>query len=155
MTKGSSEETFGAALRGVDVSIHIYKPPDDARNWKPCDFMVWFKHLADCSAWHTSSAWFEVKSVDALDRFNVNELRPSQKLGIREAGAIGIPYYLAVYWTKHQSWTISVAYKVVEHAVAEGNTSVKRALLMSRFGIQSAPANLSSTLKDVLYGEFD
>ena len=150
MTKGSSEATFGAALRDVDLALHIYKPPDDARNWKPCDFMVWFRN-----AGLVDSAWFEVKSVDALDRFNINELRPSQKLGIREAGAIGIPYYLAVYWTKHQSWTISVAYKVVEHAVAEGNTSVKRALLMSRFGIQSAPANLSSTLKDVLYGEFD
>lgn len=157
MAKGPSEAAFGAALRGLDADLPIlvYKPPDDARNRKPCDFMVWFRgHDAE---WQPAvrAAWFEVKEVVALGRFNVNDLRPSQKAGIRDAGAIGIPYYVAVYWANLHSWTVSVAYKMLEHAVAEGNTSISRELLMSRFGIQSSPANLGSTLKDVLHGEFD
>lgn len=157
MTKGSSEATFGAALGGLDLALVVFKPGDDARQRKPCDFMVWFRDRD-----YARSAWFEVKEIDAIGRFNVNELRPSQKAGIREAGRVGIPYYLAVHWRALHGWTIGPgywtigpAYKILEYAVTQGNTSIPRTLMMSRFGIETTSGQLGSVLKSVLQGEID
>jgi hypothetical protein len=155
MSKGPSEAVFSEALNGLDLALYAYKPPDDARTRKPCDFMVWFRSLNDRGEPLTQSAWFEVKDVDTVGRFNVNELRPAQKAGIRDAGRVGIRYYLAVYWRSLHSWTIGPAYRILEHAVTEGNTSIPRTLMMSRLGVETTPGQLGSTLKDVLLGEID
>lgn len=143
--KRPSEGEFGEALRRVDLPLFVYKPPDDARNRKPCDFMVWSRA--------GGSTWFEVKDIDAVNTFSINEFRPAQKLGIREADSVRIPYWVAVYWRRHGSWTISRANMVMAYAVAVGYTGISRELLMSRFGIESSPKLLASTLTDVLTGE--
>lgn len=144
--KRSSEGFFGAALRSVDLALVVYKPPDDARLWKPCDYFSWVDYGGS-----PRPDWWEVKDVDAVDVFNAKEIRPSQMQGIDEAARIGIPYHLAVYWRRHRSWTISDAVRVLAHLRSEGRVS--RTLLMSRFGIQSSPSQLGSTLKSVILGE--
>lgn len=167
MTKRSSEGDFGAALRDVDLQSVVYKPPDDARNRKPCDFMVWHREFNPaCSMTpreEVVATWFEVKDVDAVDAFPFAELRPSQLAGIHDAQQIGIPYWLAVYWRRHKAWTISKAVDVVRWREIDATASrlprdvplksVERELLMSRFGVDSSPANLVSTLKSVLLGD--
>lgn len=186
MTKRRSEGEFGAALRDVDLNVYVYRPPDPKgpegiSNWKPCDFMLW-RHFPEPDA-PTESHWFEVKDVDAVEAFALAELRPSQLQGIHDAARLGIPYWLAVYWRRHRTWTISDAAKllawrddreVVPDRVQEAvdflrlhgpaaklpdamllppATSVARSLLSSRFGVDSTPKQLSSTLKAVLLGE--
>ena len=152
--KRPSEGQFGAALRDVDVAMIVYKPPDDARNRKPCDFMAWH-HNYD----FPRSTWFEVKDVDTVDAFPFSELRPSQLQGIRDAERIGIPYWLAVYWRRHRAWTISDAVRVlgwrddIPALEVRNQTSIPRELLMSRFGIDATPATLTSVLKSVLLGD--
>jgi hypothetical protein len=160
--KRASEGQFGAALRDSDVAGIVYKPPDDARTWKPCDYMVWV--TTSDPRWDNGtlgpalSIWFEVKDVDAVNAFNFTELRPAQVAGIADAKRAGIPYWLAVYWRRHRSWTISDAAKVMDWRAASSVTtraprSVSRELLMSRFGVDATPSTLSSVLKSVLLGD--
>jgi len=145
--KRPSEGQFGAALRDVDLNAIVYKPPDDARNWKPCDFMVWLQWGEG-----VDPSWFEVKDVTSVNSFAFSELRPAQLAGIRDAERIGIPYWLAVYWRRHGAWTISDAARVVKEKEG-GAKSVSRELLMSRFGVDAEPSNLTSVLKSILLGE--
>lgn len=150
--KRTSEATFREALGDVDLRTYIYKPSDRDVNWKPCDYMVWVS-----LTWERS-CWFEVKDTDAVNAFPYSELRPAQVQGIRDAERIGIPYWLAIHWRRHKAWTISDAAKVLAYKASvvtdfDIPTSIDRALLMSRFGIESSPANLSSTLKDILTGD--
>lgn len=154
--KRGSEGVFGGALRQVDLRMTVYKPPDDARLWKPCDYMAWATPGPDLSGvmpppW---TAWFEVKDVDAVNAFSLRELRPSQLQGMHEAWRVGIPYWLAVWWRRHKSWTISNMHRY-KADIPEGEvpTSIDRVLLMSRYGIQSTTGQLASTLKSVLLGE--
>lgn len=161
MPKLASEGQFGAALRAVDLDVVVFKPGDDMRNRKPCDFMVWYVDggalLSDTPNRAAVSTWFEVKDVDAVETFPLAELRPSQLQGIRDAERVGIPYFLAVYWRRHRTWTISDAVKLL--AATQGlitiRKSVRRSVLASRFGIDSSPGQLSSTLKAVLLGDLD
>lgn len=167
MSKRDSEAKFGAALRDVDLASFVYRPPDAPGTplQKPCDWMVW--HLGFEPDWaqpRARSTWFECKDVDAVNTFNFSEVRAAQLNGIREARRLGIPYWLAIYWRRHHSWTISDAIRIfdlgswfVEHEgervfVGRGK-SISRALLMSRFGIESKPHELPSVLKGVLLGE--
>jgi hypothetical protein len=162
MTKRASEAAFGLALREIDRDIptYVYKPPDPkmgagVSNWKPCDFMVWqatqgLDFYMPMGGAH--SAWFEVKDVDAVNTFNAKgELRDSQRQGIRQARRIGIPYWVAVYWRRHKSWTISDAVKMDLANALDG--SVTRDLLQTRYGIESKPRELPSMLKMILAGE--
>jgi hypothetical protein len=162
MTKRASEAAFGLALREIDRDIptYVYKPPDPkmgagVSNWKPCDFMVWSlaqSQRVDDLLHIPDSAWFEVKDVDAVNTFNAKgELRDSQRQGIRQARRIGIPYWVAVYWRRHKSWTISDAVKMDLANALDG--SVTRDLLQTRYGIESKPRELPSMLKMLLAGE--
>ena len=142
--KGTSERRFRELLTDVDLpGLIIYKPPDDARNWKPCDFMVWTP----------APFWFECKDTDAVNIFNLGrKLRPSQLTGIQEAVRLGIPYWIAVFWRKHHHWTISDV-GLLRMRGEDWLAPVRRELLMSRYGVDSTPANLPSTLKTILLGE--
>lgn len=143
--KRPSEGEFGTALRAIDLRLYVFKPGDDMRNWKPCDYMVWW------TSQRANSVWFEVKDTTAVNTFSLAELRPAQRQGIADAVRVGIPYWLAVYWRRHQAWTISDAARVL---YAEPPTkSVPRELLMSRYGVESSKTLLSSTLKSILLGE--
>jgi hypothetical protein len=172
--KGPSEGVFGAALREVELLSVVYKPPDDARNWKPCDFMWWgpVEHfngrVDDISEGPmlAHAVWFEVKDVaTAVESFPFAELRPSQLQGIRDAARVGIPYWLAVWWRRHKVWTISDAVRVLAwrdntdghrpHDESPPPKSIPRVLLASRFGVDSTKQQLASTLKQVLLGEAD
>lgn len=155
MTKRASEGAFGEALRRTDLRASVYKPPDDARNWKPCDYMVWYSYGDDFDGRvFVRTAWFECKDIDAVETFPLSELRPSQLRGLDDAYRVGIPYFLAVYWRRHRLWTISDLIRFKE-SVPEGEvpTKISRNDLMTRFGIESTPAHLTSTLKAVLLGE--
>lgn len=162
MTKRLSEGFLGAALRQVDLPIVVWKPPDDARNWKPCDYMVWVAgsdHYYDAST-PATPLWFEAKDVTAVDIFNWRDVRPSQLTGIREARRVGIRYYLAIYWRRHQHWTVSDAVRLLAWAdelERENGDPVpvrfRRQDLTSTLGIDSTPGQLASVLKSILLGD--
>lgn len=141
MTKGPSEAAVRDALRAMNVDSYVYKPPDDARNWKPCDFMVW---------WHEDgeppgSAWIEVKETKAVKLFNLpRELRVSQTNGILDAVQLGIPYLLVVHWTRQRDYTISDA------AQLPLDDTVTRADLMTRYGVNAQPRDLAMMLRAAL-----
>lgn len=153
--KRASEGEFGKALRAVDLEPFVYKPADDARNWKPCDFMVWYQpplvHRYEGQENHPgrpSVAWFEVKDTDAVETFPLSAFRPAQRQGVEEACGLGIPYWIAIWWRRHREWTISDAKRVIDHG-----QSTPRELLSSYFGIDTTSAQLRQTLKAVLLGE--
>lgn len=159
MAKRSSEAELGAALRSMDFDPepYVYRLPDPktgagVSNWKPCDFMVWFVSNLGFEK-PARSAWVEAKDTAAVNAFPVADLRPSQLAGIRDAGRLGIPYLLAIYWRKARRWTISDAAKVyawLAEPAQVGATSIPRELLMSRFGIDAAPADLAQTIRVIL-----
>lgn len=141
MTKGASEGQVRAALSSMDLLSIVYKPPDDARNWKPCDFMVWW-----ASSDGPQCAWLEVKDTPAKDVFALSQIRQSQRLGIVQAHEVGIPYLLVVHWSRWKLWTISDAWAVMESA----GLSATRLELMTRYGVDAQPRDLASTLRVVL-----
>lgn len=161
-----SERKFGAALRAVDDSVptYVYRPPDipGPSSRKPCDFMAWSlaRREAEMEMPHwrlVDSAWFECKELAAAvaEAFPFRIIEPSQRLGILDAKRIGIPYWLAVYWKRHRIWTISDAVRLeaVGYLNPGAAPSIQRVLLSSRFGVDSTPAQLTSTLKSILAGE--
>lgn len=165
MPKRQSEGFLGDALRSIDLPTHVYKPPDQAGNWKPCDFLVWVKTLAGGNGELepvevTDSYWFEAKDEAAAETFNWRrQMRPGQINGIRDAERVGIPYYVAVYWRRHREWTISDGVKLY-HATrvkTDGRAGVlafkRRAMGSGALGIDATPGNLSSVLKAVILGE--
>ncbi len=138
--KGPSEGMLREALSDVDLSgLVVYKPPDDARNWKPADYMVW---------WLGGSAWLEVKATDAADTWPLSELRKSQRLGIEQARRADLPYVVCVYWQRHHDWTLSLADELVD----AGQPRFTRTELMSRYGVEARPTHLASTLRGLLTG---
>lgn len=88
--KGPSEGKVGSLLRST--GCFAYKPPDDARNWKPCDFMVWVR-----DGRVPKSFWVEVKASSSPS-LPARDLRPSQLAGVAEASRLGISYWLVVCW---------------------------------------------------------
>lgn len=165
MTKRQSESFLGAALREIDLATYVYKPPDQAGNWKPCDFLVWVKTLAGGNGELepvevVDSFWFEAKDETAIETFNwKGQMRPAQITGIRDAERLGIPYYVAIYWRKHREWTISDGVKLYRatRVKPDGRAGVlafkRRALGAGPLGIDATPGNLTSVLKAVILGE--
>lgn len=151
--KGKSESKVREALNQVELSgLVVYKPPDDARNWKPCDYIVWWQagegsgeHPSDML--HPHSAWLEVKECKAVGTFNAGrEIRPSQRKAIAEAAAIGLPYLLIIWWPKRGAWTITPL-RAVPHSV-----SIPFKALASE-GVDALPGHLAGTLRAALAGE--
>lgn len=152
--KGPSEGRFRELLSDVDLpGLIIYKPPDDARNWKPCDFMLWWPGTNDMGVPGfrptPASAWVEVKDVNVVNIFPLDELRPSQRAGIRQADEIGLPYVLAIWWRRRNGWTFSNAAAVL----GTGARTVAYTDLVSTYGIDAPAAKASSILRSVLEGE--
>lgn len=145
--KGTSEAQVRAALNNADLNAIVYKPPDDARNWKPADFLVW---------WQDGSAMIEVKQSPGKFTFPIKELRTSQLLAIRRAQEVGLPYYLVIWWPKLQTWTISKAGQVSnwigDHPEA---TSLDYGWLNSIAGMDCTTRDLAPILRSVLLGEVD
>ncbi len=109
--KGTTEARARDALK--QAGLFVYKPPDDARNWKPCDFFTWqaggtVDVATDCGDHMVKSQvpiglslsrWIEVKqvSVSALT-LGATDIRPSQRAGIGTAAHLKIPYWLLIWW---------------------------------------------------------
>ena len=152
MTKRNSEADVRAALTAIadDVGLFAYKPPDDARTSKPADFFAWWP-----GGQTVESAWLEVKDTKAVGTFNWNAMMtPAQIAAIRTARELQLPYYLVVYWRTRGEWTISNARTMGadfdvfgDHGRTRPFTKVE---MMSRYGVQCWPGQLSSTLKSVL-----
>lgn len=104
MSKGTSESAAAEALR--KAGLFVYKPPDDARNWKPCDFFVWRHPKA--GTWVPWSLWVEVKSVPKGGALRAQDIRPSQMAGVSQALLLGIPYWLLVRWGEDAPYSWSV-----------------------------------------------
>ena len=172
MAKRPTEGELGAALRNIDgLAVEVYRPPDPkgpqgVSNWKPADYLVWVRESTDAYPGKpiVGSHWFEVKDLDGWGGFPFRELRPAQIAGIHSASRIGIPYWLCVWWRRHDEWTISDAVKVLAWREEEGHqravparlvTSIPWTLLASRFGVTSSKSQLASTLKGVITGEVD
>jgi hypothetical protein len=146
MTKGSSEATVAKALSEIDDPIvAVWKPPDDARNWKPADYLVWYS---------TYAAMIEVKDCAALRGFPLSDLRPTQRAWAWRCKEVGIPYLLVIHWQRTQDWTISDTLKVLEWEREDVfHKSVPRALLQGGFGVQTDGRLLAATLRLALLGE--
>lgn len=134
--KGRSEGKVREALSTIEDAL-VYKPPDDARNRKPADFIV---------LWEGRAALVEVKECRNLGTWPLAELRPSQRLAIRQAQRAGVPYYLVVWWPKRGAWSISDATKVL----AMGERSIAFATLAGKLGIDADSASLPSILRLVI-----
>lgn len=162
MTKRSSEAELGVALRGMDFdpAPYVLKLPDPktgagVSNWKPADFLVWWSSGEFAS---TLSAWVEAKDNDQVDSFPYADLRPSQIGGILQAAELGIPYLLAIWWRKAKRWTVSDAPAVLRwfnQGIGAGGastrpTSIKRELLMSRFGVDASRETIGATIRIIL-----
>lgn len=158
MTKGRSEPFVREALRKVAEDVDglvVYKPPDDARNWKPADFLVWWPDdtmilVGDERIRMVRCAWIEVKQTDAVATWPLNDLRPSQTRAAADAHDAGIPYLILIYWKRSRDWTVVDGVRLIYDSPPEHRHSVGRPLLMSRYGVQSSPGNLASTLKSAL-----
>lgn len=156
MTKGPSEGIFREALKALDYSpTFIYKPPDDARNWKPADYFLWFPVGFDAPA---ASSWFEVKETPNKATFPLADIRPSQVRGIMMAKSLGIPYILAIRWKPDGMWSLVDAVRLFDwlhgHGMGTGVVpfpkTVQRTLLESRFGVSCAVGQLPSMVRAAL-----
>lgn len=156
--KRGSEDRVREALSDMDLDTWIYKPPDDARNWKPADYIVWVNppdppelksgtqdRLLLAIA---KTSFVEVKDVDAVRLFNLKELRPAQKNAILRSAVMGIPYWVVVWWRRHGKWTISPGIRLVE-----AGRSLTFVEMTSSHGIEAEPHLLASTLRMVLVDE--
>lgn len=146
MTKGTSEGRFRDALKRCDLAAWAYKPPDDARNWKPSDYLVML----------TAGLvrLVEVKDLpDAVEVFPWRDIRPSQLEGMRRAREMKVPYYLVVWWRRHKQWTVSDSARVLDWKEANPDAALTRTLLMSRFGVDATDPTLPGVLKAALLGD--
>jgi hypothetical protein len=135
----------------MDIPHLVVKLPDDARNWKPSDFIVWV-----LGGNGPRSAFVEVKDVDAALTFPLRDLRPSQRLGIREAVRLEIPYWVVVWWRKRGYWTITDGAKILaEMDKDETITGLPLSWMTSVAGIDARQADLSMLLRGTLLGELD
>ena len=159
MVKGPSEAIFREALTAIDITPKfIYKPPDDARNWKPCDYMLWIPQwLGGAPPQVATSAWFEVKESPNLGSFLLSEIRPSQWRGIVTAKQLGFPYFLAVRWKRNGMWSLVDAVRLADWRHGHGPdpakvgvVTVSRVALESRFGVSCEPGQLSSMIRAAL-----
>lgn len=150
MPKGSSEGLFREALNKIDFDpTFIYKPPDDARNWKPADYFLWFPVSFGAPA---GSSWFEVKETPNLKTFSLADVRPSQWRGIETATRLGMPYFLAIRWKRDGMWTLVDAVRLAGWLYAQEvrPKSVERVALESRFGVSSTVGQLPSMIRAAL-----
>lgn len=104
--KGTSERAAGEALR--EVMGFVYKPPDDARNWKPADFLCWGIPRNSLADERTRSVWVEVKDGRGLGKIPASAIRKSQLAGIQQAMDLHIGYFILVRWgtSAPYTWTI-------------------------------------------------
>jgi len=149
--KGSSEGLFREALNKIDFDpTFIYKPPDDARNWKPTDYFLWYPVSLTMPV--AGSAWFEVKETPNLAGWNLADVRPSQWRGISIAGELRIPYFFAIRWKRDGMWSLVDAVRLADwlDTQTERPKSVTRVALESRFGVSSTVGQLPSMIRAAL-----
>jgi hypothetical protein len=149
--KGSSEGLFRETLNKIDFDpTFIYKPPDDARNWKPTDYFLWFP--AGSAMPVAGTAWFEVKETPNLSAFPLTEVRPSQWRGIGIAAELKIPYFFAIRWKRDGMWSLVDAVRLAAWLEAQDTRpkSVTRVALESRFGVSSTVGQLPSMIRAAL-----
>lgn len=164
--KGSSEGAFREALNAVDLRpFVVYKPPDDARNWKPADYMVWWPSMSGTTTFigGARSAWFEVKDPRTKGGLPVKDITPTQWAAIAQADQLGLPYFFAIRWPDSM-WTIADGIRIGRWLHGQGVqptdhgyplpwghiTSIPRALLDSRFGVSAVKAQLAQVIKVAL-----
>lgn len=157
MTVKSSEVKVRRALTEMDLEIEIFKPADSphASNLRPCDFMVWFNE-GEAEIDVAKPAWIEVKENPAATRFALSLLRPSQIAGMRRAKAIGLPYFVVVYWRIRPTWTITRGDRVLDLldlAKHRGEPSIAIANMVAIGGIECSPGQLAPMLRLALLGE--
>jgi hypothetical protein len=152
MSNSYAQDQIRDALKGIDGLI-AYKPPDDSRNWKPCDQMLWWDDPLNGLGLALHSAWLEVKMNPLKGLWHVTSsgadgLSLQQVRAAVDAEQIGLPYIVAVYWKALRYWTLH--YRVGRVAFP-GKLTFDEAT--TQWGVGTAPANLRSTLRAVLAGE--
>lgn len=150
--KGPSEGIFRKALDALDLApTFIYKPPDDARNWKPCDYMLWYPNwLPDFPSVSPNTAWFEVKESPNLGSFGLRDIRPSQWQGAGTAKKLGFPYIFAIRWKRDGMWSLVDGVRLLDWYLPDRPAAVTRVALDSRFGVSCDPGQLPSMIRAAL-----
>lgn len=144
--KGQSEARVKKALDQMDLDLWSYKPPDDALNRKPSDFIVWFSE----DETPTKSSFVEVKQAGRLAlSWPISELQPSQRLGIRKAAAMDLDYWLVIWFPRLRKWAICDGPRLL----ASGLRSFTFVDLVSRYGCEAQGPHLASVLRSVLVGD--
>lgn len=136
-----------AALDDMDLDTWVYKPPDDARNWKPADFILWWDDPDSGELLSVAqTAMIEVKDTAALRVYNLSDIRPSQHNAMMRAQIMGIPYLVAIWWRRHKRWTISIGSRLFR----EEKRSLRYLDLSSSLGLDCTQDMLASTLRSIL-----
>ena len=151
-----SEDRVRAALHGHEGML-VYKPPDDARNWKPADFLCWWGGELVIPGETVSfesqvrSAMLEVKQNPLKALWHVvgtggESLRPNQLAAAKGAWAVGLPYVIAVYWKQLRRWSI--------HRWNPGfPDTMSWHEAVSRYGVEAEGTALPLILRGVLEGD--
>jgi hypothetical protein len=95
-------------------------------------------------------AFVEAKDTDAVEVFNLREIRPSQRRTAAIAQELGIPYWLCIYWRRRSKWTISSARMILSLKDAKSLTYLA---LSTLYGVDCTPGQLTATMRSALLGE--
>jgi hypothetical protein len=144
--KRGAEDRAREAMLGMDPPAWVYKPPDDARNWKPADFICWLSWADEPD---TGTCFVEVKDSPALNVWNISDLRPSQVLAAKKADEFHVPYWVVIWWRRRKMWTISDA-RALLRSPARRFTYDE---LSSVYGIDATQEQLGSVLRLCFRGE--
>lgn len=153
-----AESKVREALARID-GLLTYKPPDDARNWKPADWLLWWDANELLGAPPiTRCGMLEVKQNDRQRIWHWTQggsesLRPIQLAAVARCRTLGMPYFVAVYWKGRSYWTL---HRVDRWLGIDGptvETPISFDDAVTKYGVGTAPANLLATLSGLIRGD--
>lgn len=153
-----SEDQVKAALARID-GLLVYKPPDDARNWRPADFLIWWDgNVLKGAPKIPRAGMLEVKQNDRKLIWHwtgggAESLRPSQLAAVAKCNALGMPYFVAVYWKSRRYWTLHRIDQWLGIGIPYVDTPLRWEDAITRYGVGAAPVNLADTLAGLIHGD--
>ena len=137
-----TERSIRAALEELgdddEMSLVVYRPSNRDFNWKPADFLVWWKP--------GRSAAIEVKLWRRKTPLPLSELRSSQQLFSHLFHLANARYWVVIWWAGYGRWTFT------EIGRLEGQTHLSFENART-WGAEASPRDLTAILKMVLLGE--
>lgn len=164
MSRKYSEGAVREALADMDLDLYVFKPqdmPGPSQNTKPADFLLWWPSstqvAGEMDGDPARSGWLEVKETPAVDVLNLPSLfTASQVAAMRRARELNLPYLVAIHWTHHKRWTITVGWRVLVRIDGDGfPDDVRGKYKRADMPINCAPGQLAEHLRQAILGEID